>query len=523
MFALLRLSSVLALLSVPVWIGGGCAPAVSGGGDLAGIAPGGVQDVALARNDIQRGVVPNPVTLTVEGFLREHDIPLSVPSGAPEIFASLAGAWRKPFGEPAAMGELYFGLGTTRDLDSFTRQPLNLVLLIDVSASMLNSPDSTSFYPQYTYAISPFGLFPVTTISTEEPDYLTKLKLARQACYRIIDQLTPDDLITVITFNQTTSIVVDTQPAADHPALGDRVAAIKASGNTNLQIGLDAAFQAALASHSSERLDRVILLTDAQPTEGLTASSDFTSIVGTYAQQNVGLTLFGVGNDFGIELGLAISALRGGNSFFLDSPEKIDDLIPSEFKFFVTPAAYDLSLRITHDATVGIRDVFGVQDYVGSPDGAMIELPTLFFSRREGGGAIVVRLSAAQTPDFTVDRTFGSLQLSYRLPDGTELTQNTALTIPAGTAPGGEPPYFSDDAARRAAALLDVALGLHDAAELAGFGDYAGAATLLRELRTYYDEATLGLSDRVDTDSRSLSDEGDLITRFLAIVRPLSQ
>ncbi len=513
MIALIRLMGVSVLLAVAFSNAGGCAPAVGTGGDLAGVGPGGAQDVALARNDIARGVVPNPDSLTVAGFLREHDIPLATPSGAPEIFASLSGAWRVPFNEPAAMGELYLGLGTTRDLGSFMRRPLNVVLLIDISASMLDSPDDSYFYPPLAYS-----LFGPIRLEPQEVNG-SKLELARTIAYRVLDQLGPDDLVSIVTFNQDSHVLTEGVSVTDSGALGDVIAALKGSGNTNLEQGLRLGFQTALDHHSDTRLDRVILVTDALPTEGLQATGDFTSLVGQYAEQNAGLTLIGVGTDFGVELGLAISALRGGNSFYLNSLDRVNDVIPNEFKFFTTPAAYDLTLRVSHDETVGIRDVFGVSDYAGSPTSATITLPTLFFSRREGGGAIVVRFSTAQPPDFSADRTFGSVQLTYTLPDGSQPTQTTALTIPAGTAASGDPPYFSDLAARRAAALVDVAVGLHDAAERAYSGDFDGGAELLGNLADYFDTATLGLSDRIDGDSRSLSDEADLIEEFLALVR----
>lgn len=515
-FGLLSCLALLAYLN-----GGGCAPAVSAGGDLAGIAPGGVQDVALARQQIESGVLPDPALLSVEGFLREHDIPLTAPPGAPEIFASVAGAWRKPFDEPAAMGEVYIGLGTTRDLDSIVRVPLNLVVLIDRSGSMLDSPTGGYYTPStsspYSY-LFPFAPQP----APPEPDYPTKLSWARLATYRVIDQLNADDLLTVISFNDQARVDVDAVVPTDHGALGDAVAGLRAAGNTNLHAALERAFQSALAHRAPGRLDRVILLTDAKPTEGLQATGEFVSLVAQYAQQDVGLTLMGVGTDFGIELGLAISALRGGTSFFLDSQRRIDQLIGDEFRFFVTPAAFDLTLQVTHNASVGIREVYGVSDYAGSASGATITLPTLFFSRREGGGAIVVRFSTAQTPDFSVDRTIGSLRLTYALPDKSQAAQTVDLTIPAGTAPGGEPPWFFDPAARRAAVLLDTALGLHSAAELAYYAGYGGdngtAVSLLRNLLSYFDVATLGLSDQIDGDSRSLSDERRLIQQFLALL-----
>src|SRR4029453_11169551 len=57
--------------SVGVGVGGGGA----GGGSL-GITPGGAKDIGYARDAIKHGRVPEANTITVEGLLSEHDIPV---------------------------------------------------------------------------------------------------------------------------------------------------------------------------------------------------------------------------------------------------------------------------------------------------------------------------------------------------------------------------------------------------------------------------------------------------------------
>jgi Ca-activated chloride channel family protein len=492
------------------------------GGNL-GVSPGGADDNAEARQRILDGQLPHDSEITVEGFLSEHDIPLPVPPNAPQIYANVAAAWRKPFNEPAAMGEVFIGLGTTQHLDTFEREPQNLVVVLDLSASMYDSPtDEWLVYRASDYVNGiQFNLSPN---SLPEPDWTTKLDWARSFVSKLLDQLDENDQITVVAFQEQPRVLVETTAVTDRPTIRRALDRAKAGGDTDMFAGLKDGVERALRSRAAGRLDRVLLLTDAIPNAGQQDTSEFLKLVGQYAEQNVGMTLLGIGRNFNTDLALAISALRGGNLQYIDSEERIDELVTGEFRFFVSPAAYELVVELWHDPAVAIRDVYGVRDYYASVNNISFGVPTLFFSKRQGGGALVIRMSTAAPPDFSTDTTVGTLVLRYKLPDGTQLRQETALVVPAGTAPSGEPPYFSDSSARRAALLLDTVLTIKRAISMARtqpyvYGQRPLANLLLRDFLEYFDEAALGLSNKTDTDSRSLSDERAIIERLIGIIR----
>lgn len=181
----------------------------------------------------------------------------------------------------------------------------------------------------------------------------------------------------------------------------------------------------------------------------------------------------------------------------------------------MTPAAYDLRLDVSIPEGVGIRDVYGVPDYVPGTRGARITVPTVFFSRREGSGGVILRLTFITLPTFEQTVSLGQLKLWYTLADGRQRRSAFSPALPAGLSPVGERAYFSDDSARRACLLLDTALVLRDAADAIREDRAPYAATMLDEFLTYFDAASQGLSDRTDRSSRRLSDERDLVEALL--------
>ncbi|MGE3183015.1 MAG: VWA domain-containing protein, partial [Phycisphaerae bacterium] len=444
------------------------------------------------------------------------------------LFASIGVAYRIPFGEPAPMADVFLNLGTTIELEDYERPPLNLALVIDRSGSMNYTWDDPYGY-NYNYSYTPTFfdfLFAPWTFFAPPPapeipdDAATKLKTVKAGLNALVDQLRPDDILTVISFNEELKTELAPTFVRDRQIARDAIGNITAVGATNIYDALTKAFELVEEQKTGvNRVNRVVLLTDAQPNVGPDGSPEFVSLVRRYANRDIGLTLMGVGYDFGDDLGREISALRGGNSFFLSDDERARTLFRDEFEFFAVPAAFDLTLDVEVAEGVGIRNVYGVSDYTPGQATARIRIPTLFFSARESGGAIVVRLTATEIPELVEDTEFGSAKLRYTLADGAQRTQEWSLVLPAGTSPEADPPYFSEAGMRRAAVLLDVALVLREAVDLAY--DYNGdlAEDMIDAFLEYYDTATLGLSDRIDTTSRSLSDERRLLEEFRGIAQ----
>jgi Ca-activated chloride channel family protein len=390
------------------------------------------------------------------------------------------------------MGDLFVGLGTNIDLDTFERRPQNLAVIVDRSGSM--------------------------EFSASADDNRSKMDAVKEALNRLVDQLDENDILTLLSFNSQVFIDVPSAFVRDRDLFRDAINRMKPEGNTDLYAALLRGFEKAEAQIGKGRDNRVIMLTDALPTVGSTLPSDIAKLVRDYAKRGIGFTLLGVGDDFGTDLAQEVVDVRDANYFFLADSDRIRTVF-DDFRFMVTPAAYDMTLEVRVADGVGIRDVYGVPDYTPGQRGARIEVPTLFFSRREGGGSIVVRLTSAEAPTFEEAVTAGNALLSYTLPDGTRRHGETALTLPAGLSSTGDPPWFSESSARRAALLLDTVLVLKDATRAAWNRNYNDAARMIEEFLPFFDQASLGMSDRTDPSSRGLKDERQVLEELLSNVR----
>ncbi len=350
-------------------------------------------------------------------------------------------------------------------------------------------------------------------------DARTKMDAVKDALGGLLDQLNGDDRIAIVSFSTTPRLELPSTPADERSRIESIIDRLQPDGSTNIEDAMQTGFSQIAVPDSEGRSQRLILFTDAMPNVGVTGSDGFLDILAEQAARGVGFTLMGVGYNFGTELAYDISQLRGGNSFFLADAERIATVFDEDFEFLVTPAAYDLTIDYVVPEGIGVAQVYGVPDYEPGTNGARVFVPTLFLSRREGGGAVIVRLTFETNPTFNEAITIGEVAVSYTLTDGTSSQSEFALSLPAGLLPDGTTAYFSDAAARRGALLLDTSLALFDAADDAVEGRGRIAVENLTAFLDYFDEASRGMADRTDATSRGLSDGRDLLENLLGNIQ----
>lgn len=434
------------LAAMLAWMGCGSmgTPSMSAGGGGGGARAGGAQDISLARSKVAGGMVPTPNDFAPEGVYSESDVPLE---GSPcqELFCVRAGAARAPdVTAEGTAGYVHLGLASNVDVASFHRGPLNVALVIDTSCSMTGE----------------------------------KIDAIRLAASTLVDKLGEQDVLTLVRFNERSSIELGPEPVTDRERFKAAIGRLQADGSTCIECGLRDGFSSVAKNSSSARSDRVFLFTDALPNVGATGEGEFSRLLRDNAERGIGASIFGVGLDFGQELVTQISAVRGANYVYLDTTEHMSAVFDQDFDFLVTPIAYDLKLALTPAAGVALAGFYGApgQESSTSPE---VSVKTVFLSRTHG--ALVARLSGA-----AAEAPLLSLQLSYSTPGGEQHQAQLDAVAPAG-----DPPAYSGAGAHKAVVLTRFVVGARKACELYHGGQATEArAESARVAQFMADEAT---------------------------------
>ncbi len=159
----------------------------------------------------------------------------------------------------------------------------------------------------------------------------TKLAATREAAMALVERLSPDDILSVVTFGGQVEIVLEPTPVADPEEIRRRLQGIFAAGNTNLSGGWLKALSLVAERRERPFLHRVLLLTDGQANLGVTEKPALAEIARRHRAAGIATTALGFGSDFDEGLLTELAAAGGGHFYYIDAPEKAPTAFVQEF------------------------------------------------------------------------------------------------------------------------------------------------------------------------------------------------
>lgn len=167
-----------------------------------------------------------------------------------------------------------------------SRPPLNLALVLDRSGSMAGE----------------------------------KLDNLKRAARLVVQRLSPQDMLTIILFDDRADIWVPCQFVRDPQMFLARIEAIQERGGTHLSTGLAAGLQQLQTVAGAGRVNRLILLTDGETWEDADKCRELARQAG---QSGVVITALGLGEEWNQQLLTDIAVFSGGNWHYIDDPAQL--------------------------------------------------------------------------------------------------------------------------------------------------------------------------------------------------------
>jgi Ca-activated chloride channel family protein len=164
-----------------------------------------------------------------------------------------------------------------------------------------------------------------------------KLRNMKEAVKRIIDQLDPNDIVSLITFETRTQLLAQAQPARDKAALKRLVDRIDDGGGTVMAPAIYEGIRQVSTYNTRDRISRIIMLTDGEATDKEDDSRIQADQAGSMGLQIIGM---GFGKDWKEDIMFELAdrsqlltpGTRGGKVEFIRSPDQAMGIFQEVFQ-----------------------------------------------------------------------------------------------------------------------------------------------------------------------------------------------
>lgn len=261
-----------------------------------------------------------------------------------------------------------------------------------------------------------------------------KLRTMKEAVNHIIDQLSEQDILSIITFESRSEVLVGSQPARDKKTLKRMVEKIRDGGGTNIAPALATALRLVSQHASDDKVSRIILLTDGEATDREEDSFRIASEAGARRIPLIGL---GFGKDWKEEFlfDLADRSIqanpgsRTGMADYIPVPEKAEQIFQEVYQSMQV-VAQNVTLTFRMVQGLEARRIWQVVPIIRDlgnsvVEGRSIRIPVGQLERQ--GAAFLVEIVLPPRPEGAV--RIAQADVTFSTPEMGEQRQSVDLVV----------------------------------------------------------------------------------------------
>jgi Ca-activated chloride channel family protein len=197
-----------------------------------------------------------------------------------------------------------------------------------------------------------------------------KLNQAKQAARQLISQLSPTDRLAIVHYG---SDVKSLDGMLATPSNKEKMFAyidgIWDDGGTNIGAGLTTGRDLLLSARNEFKVNRLILISDGQPTEGLVEFDGLTAIVKDIRTYGVSVSSIGVGDDFNEQLMSAFAEVGAGAYAYLQDASQLAAIFQKDLNAAGLMVARGVSLTFRVPKGAKLERVLGYSQVSRRMDG----------------------------------------------------------------------------------------------------------------------------------------------------------
>ncbi|UCG04113.1 MAG: VWA domain-containing protein [Candidatus Heimdallarchaeota archaeon] len=296
----------------------------------------------------------------------------------------------------------------------------------------------------------------------------SKLQKAKEAVEFIVNNLSNEDVFALTMYDHKIDTIIPSAKLINRTAIINQLRAIRSRGRTNLHGGvIEGAKQIETVKYLEYR-NVLLLLSDGLANEGITDRNRIReSVTGIY-EGGIGISTFGVGDDFDEDLLVNIADAAGGSFYFIETPDNIPKFIEKEFQGLLVTAGYNIEIEWQTVEDVRIQRALGV------PYEDRLSTKSKMGDLRSGNELLVI-LDVTIPP--TESQEVEAVTFNVKWVPRSGSTKPIQTTIPCNIIYTTDESLLAteNDQVLENVHILEAAYTQYEAMEMADLGDFSGA------------------------------------------------
>jgi Ca-activated chloride channel family protein len=182
-----------------------------------------------------------------------------------------------------------------------------------------------------------------------------KIEKAREAAKLALGQLGPDDIVSIIAYNDSVDVLVPATKVSDKASLYKRIDRIDASGNTALFAGVSKGAFEVRKFIEHNRVNRVILLSDGLANVGPSSAGELAELGASFLKEGISVSTIGLGTGYNEDLMAALARASDGNHAFAENADDLASIFSYEFGDLLSVVAREVTIEV--QCGPGIRPI----------------------------------------------------------------------------------------------------------------------------------------------------------------------
>lgn len=182
-----------------------------------------------------------------------------------------------------------------------------------------------------------------------------RLDKVKVAAHQIIDNLSADDIFSVVSFNDRAEVVIEAAPVKDKATLKARISMMTAFGGTEIFQGLSAGVEQNRKFLAPRLVNHIILLTDGNTYGDQQRSVELATAIAT---EGISISAMGLGQDWNDTFLDKLASSTGGVSQYINAASEVVRFLNDHVRSLSNVFAERIQISIAPDPDIRIESVF---------------------------------------------------------------------------------------------------------------------------------------------------------------------